>query len=73
MARTNCLVCLVSTVSGCRKDALGKGSASSGHITKLEQSTFLWISMGSNNHLKAYLHIQFQGAFSQAEAVFLVM
>jgi hypothetical protein len=36
---------MVSTVSGYHEDALGKGSTSSGHITKLEQSTFLYISM----------------------------
>jgi hypothetical protein len=38
MAHTTCLVCLVSTVSGCHKNALGRGSTSSRHITKLEQS-----------------------------------
>ncbi len=38
---TACLVCLVSTVSGCCKNAHGRGSASSSHKTKLEQSTFL--------------------------------
>ncbi len=47
MARIACLVCLVSTVSGLHKNALGRGSTSSGHITKLEQSTFLQISMHS--------------------------
>ncbi len=41
MAHIACLVCLVSTVSGHFKKALGRGSVSSGHITKLEQSTFL--------------------------------
>jgi hypothetical protein len=41
MASTTCLVCLVSTVSGCHENALGRGSASSRHITKLEQSTFV--------------------------------
>ncbi len=46
MAHTACLVCLVSTVSGPCKNALGRGSASIRHITKLEQSTFLYISMG---------------------------
>ncbi len=40
MAHTACLVGLVSTVSGCHKNALRRGSASSGHITKLEQFTF---------------------------------
>jgi hypothetical protein len=39
MARTACFVCLVSTVSGHLKNALGRGSASSWHITR--QSTFL--------------------------------
>jgi len=41
MVCTACLVCLVSTVSGCHKNAIGRGSATSQHITKLEQSTFL--------------------------------
>jgi len=36
MACTASLVCLASTVSGNCKNAVGKGSASSGHITKLE-------------------------------------
>jgi hypothetical protein len=40
MACTACLVHLVGTVSGRSKNALGKGSTSSGHITKLEQSRF---------------------------------
>jgi hypothetical protein len=36
------LPCLsVCTVSGCNKNAPGRDSASSGHITKLGQSTFL--------------------------------
>jgi hypothetical protein len=46
MACTAYLVHLVSTVSGCHKNTLGSASASSRHITKLEQSTFLrylWI------------------------------
>jgi len=43
MACTIWLVCLVSTVSGRHKNALGKGSASSWHITKLRQSTFLFV------------------------------
>ncbi len=42
---TSCIVCLVCTVGGCHKNALGRGSASSGQITKLKQSTFLQISM----------------------------
>jgi hypothetical protein len=41
MGHIACLVCLVSTVSSCHKNTLGRVSASSGHITKLEQSTFL--------------------------------
>jgi hypothetical protein len=44
MACTTLLVCLVSTVSGHNKkeaqNALGTGGASSGNITKLEQSRF---------------------------------
>jgi len=32
MTYTACLVCLVSTVSGCCKNAPGRGSASSRHI-----------------------------------------
>ncbi len=45
MACTTCHVCLLSTVSGRCKDALGKGSASGQHITKLKHYTFLQISM----------------------------
>ncbi len=45
MAHTDSFVSLVSTVSGCRKNARGKGSPRSGNITKLEQSTFLQISI----------------------------
>jgi hypothetical protein len=41
MAHTAALVCLVSTVSTSCKNALGSTCASSWHITKLEQSTFL--------------------------------
>jgi hypothetical protein len=41
MACTACLVCLVITVRGCCKHHLGRASASSGHNTNLEQSTFL--------------------------------
>ncbi len=41
MACTACLVCLVSTVRGRCKNHLGRASASSGHNTNLEQSTFL--------------------------------
>jgi hypothetical protein len=47
IVRTDWLVCLVSTVSCCRKNSLGKGSANSWRITKLEQSTFwyLWLKI----------------------------
>ncbi len=40
MACTACFVCLISSAGGRSKNALGRGSASSGHITKLEQSRF---------------------------------
>ncbi len=51
MARTACLVCLVSTVNGCsmkkKEISLEWGGASSGHITNLKQSiSFVLISMG---------------------------
>ncbi len=36
MTHTVCLVSLVSTVSGCCKNALGKGSASKLYITNLK-------------------------------------
>jgi hypothetical protein len=45
MAYTDCLVSLVSTIIGHCKNALVRGSASSGQLTKLEQSTFSYISM----------------------------
>jgi hypothetical protein len=41
MERTACPVYLVSTVSGHCKNILGRPSTSTGHIKKLEQSTFL--------------------------------
>ncbi len=41
MACTACLVCLVNSVSGSCKNTLRRVSASRGHITKLEQSTFV--------------------------------
>ncbi len=53
MAHTTCLVCLVSTVSDCHKNTLGRTSASNGHITKLEQSTFLrylWANLSLFKH-----------------------
>jgi len=46
MAHTACLVCLVSTVSDHHKNALARPSISCRYKTKLEQSTFLQISMG---------------------------
>ncbi len=45
MAYTTCLGCLVSTVSGYHKNALGRGSSSSCHITNLSNLLFfrdLW-------------------------------
>jgi len=43
MACTTCLVCLVSTASGCRKNTLGRLSACSGHITRAFAIAFvLW-------------------------------
>jgi hypothetical protein len=38
MTRITCLVCPASTVSGFCKNALGRGSASSRHLTKLEKA-----------------------------------
>jgi len=52
MAHTACLVCLVNTVSGCPKYALGRGSASSAHMTKLEKSRFSLDIYGSGRLLK---------------------
>jgi hypothetical protein len=40
MACTACIVCLISAVRDYHKNALGRGSTSSGHITKFEQSRF---------------------------------
>jgi hypothetical protein len=51
MAYTTCLVCLVSTVSCCSKNALVRGSTCSRHMTKLEQSTlirYVWFSHKSD-------------------------
>jgi len=42
MAHTACLVCLVSSVSGCHKNVLGRDIASSGHITKLRSCLADW-------------------------------
>jgi hypothetical protein len=55
MARTACLACLVRTVSGRYKNTLRRVSASSGHITKLEQSTllrYLWVRIRENKKNK---------------------
>jgi hypothetical protein len=41
MARTAWLIYWISTASDHRKNALRRASASSRHITKLEQSTFI--------------------------------
>jgi hypothetical protein len=41
MAHTAHLVCLIRTLKSHRKNALGRGSTSSGHIAKLDKSTFL--------------------------------
>jgi hypothetical protein len=59
MARITCLVCLAITVSCCPKNALGRPSASSGHITKLEQSTFVLISVVPHHNV-VYQHICLQ-------------
>ncbi len=48
MAHTACLVCLVSTVSGCCKNAVRRGSASSRNIIKLEQPRFSVDIYGTN-------------------------
>jgi len=39
---------LVSTVNGCHKNALGRGSTSSRHMAKLEQATFFLDVYGQN-------------------------
>jgi hypothetical protein len=40
MDHTACLLCFISIVSSCCKNALGRCDTSSRHITKLEQSRF---------------------------------
>jgi hypothetical protein len=43
-----CTTCLVSTVSDCCKNTIGRASTSSGHITKHEESTllrYLWFCL----------------------------
>ncbi len=57
MARTACLVCLVSTVSGRCKNALGRGSANSRHITKLEQSRISFYIFGLTTLDTTYLYL----------------
>ncbi len=60
-AFTACLVCLVSTVSGCSKIALGKGSASSWHITNLSNLLFfryLWLYHWNQYTTKPVLYKQ---------------
>jgi hypothetical protein len=53
MAHTACLVYLVSTVSGHCKNASGKGSASSQHITYLSNLLFLLLYLLANeNYIK---------------------
>ncbi len=55
MTRTACLVCLVSTVSACHKNTLGRVSASNRYIIKLEQSTFLDIY--DINKMKSFIRM----------------
>ena len=56
MAHTAYIVCLVSTVSGSHKNALGKDIASSRHIPKLERSRiffrYLWFKSSCHTHHK---------------------
>ncbi len=66
MSHTAHLVCLVSTVGGCHKNALGRGCTSRGNITKLEQSTFhryLWETHKSKRqtyeHLLTYKNMAY--------------
>ncbi len=57
MSHTACLACLVSTVHGRHKNTLVRASASSRHITKLEESTFLrylWINPFRNKQKYLY-------------------
>ncbi len=55
MTHTACRVCLVSTVSSCCKNTHGRASANNGHITKLEQSTFLDIY--DINKMKSFIRM----------------
>ncbi len=57
MAHTPCLVCQVKTVNGRHKNTLVRASASSRHITQLEESTFiiyLWINPFRNKQKDLY-------------------
>jgi hypothetical protein len=59
MVHATCLFCLVSTAIGCCKNAPGRGNASIGHITKLEQFTvlrYLWVQPKWRIHTRK-LHI----------------
>jgi hypothetical protein len=55
MACTACLVCFVSAVSGRSKNALGRRSANSGDITKLEQSRFSFDIYEFKRHQEKHL------------------
>ncbi len=55
MTHTACLVCMVSTVSGCPQKTLGRASASNRHIIKLEQSTFFDIY--DINKMKSFIRM----------------
>ena len=60
MACTACLVCMVTTVCEYHKNGLERGSASSEHITKLEQSTSLEIFMEDiNSNIEKLLKTNF--------------
>ncbi len=65
---TACHVCLVSTVSGHRKYTLGGESASSRHITKHKQYTFLkylWIILNMSDTYGLNLSSDFKNHFSK--------
>jgi hypothetical protein len=73
MVCTTFLVCLVSTVSGCHKNALGRGNTCIGRITKLEQSTFLgylWLKHSSNislSNVAEALSLKLPGTLTEGE------
>ncbi len=55
MSCTSHLVCLVSIVSGCRKNVLGRGNTSRGHIKNLSNILFfryLWFQLVSEDKWK---------------------